>query len=205
MVCVCALFDLNQTCAELLPVIVKWGDDLRQELVCAQLLEQFQVRCASFLIVPTCNISKSVTHSRLMYVRLLYMYRLCGNKNNFHSLSDRELIIIYIQCIINCLHYYTYIVILYTSVVSTLTIKAQSKHSLPLPQVQAAGGRQRGWLNRAHHECSLTPPDQETEPGHLISRLFHKRIRKKGFETIPLLSAQLCGELCSVLPLLLLH
>ncbi len=135
-VCVCALFDLNQTCTELLPVIVKWGDDLRQELVCAQLLEQFQVRCASFLIVPTCNISKSVTHSRLMYVRLLYMYRLCGNKNNFHSLSDRELIIIYIQCIINCLHYYTYIMILYTSVVSTLTIKTiiiESKHSLSFP------------------------------------------------------------------------
>ena len=48
-VCVCVLFDLNQTCEELLPVIVKWGDDLRQELVCAQLLEQFQV---SFLYLP---------------------------------------------------------------------------------------------------------------------------------------------------------
>ena len=27
----------------LLSVIVKWGDDLRQELLCSQLLEQFRV------------------------------------------------------------------------------------------------------------------------------------------------------------------
>lgn len=34
---------LDSSFSGLLSVIVKWGDDLRQELLCSQLLEQFRV------------------------------------------------------------------------------------------------------------------------------------------------------------------
>ena len=34
---------LDSIVLELLSIIVKWGDDLRQELLCSQLLEQFRV------------------------------------------------------------------------------------------------------------------------------------------------------------------
>ena len=36
------MFSLIQYVSDLLAAIVKWGDDLRQELVCWQLLEQFK-------------------------------------------------------------------------------------------------------------------------------------------------------------------
>ena len=36
------IFFLIQYISDLLAAIVKWGDDLRQELVCWQLLEQFK-------------------------------------------------------------------------------------------------------------------------------------------------------------------
>ena len=37
------LVDILNSTSELLSVIVKWGDDLRQECLASQLLEQFKV------------------------------------------------------------------------------------------------------------------------------------------------------------------
>ena len=39
------LVDVLNSLSELLSVIVKWGDDLRQECLASQLLEQFKVCC----------------------------------------------------------------------------------------------------------------------------------------------------------------
>ncbi len=55
-VCLPKCVFLNQFLPELLPVIVKWGDDLRQELVCAQLLEQFQVRHAQCIVIAVSRV-----------------------------------------------------------------------------------------------------------------------------------------------------
>jgi phosphatidylinositol kinase/protein kinase (PI-3 family) len=43
MVNVSLWWSLTRNASELVSVIVKWGDDLRQELLCSQLLDQFRV------------------------------------------------------------------------------------------------------------------------------------------------------------------
>ncbi len=60
------VISLTVTLVELLSVIVKWGDDLRQEVLCSQLLQQFKVNISN--MYQTCVL---LEHDNSMCIREL--------------------------------------------------------------------------------------------------------------------------------------
>ena len=66
--CCQQVFVLNRA-SDLVSVIVKWGDDLRQELLCSQLLEQFRVCVYTHIpTLYTCTYTHACTYSIYMYM-----------------------------------------------------------------------------------------------------------------------------------------
>ena len=78
--------------SELVSVIVKWGDDLRQELLCSQLLEQFRVSGPHFDTKrDELTASMTVHACTVQLVIVIYVLsRLCGAKKRFLCGSDRK-------------------------------------------------------------------------------------------------------------------
>ena len=52
-------------------MIVKWGDDLRQELLCSQLLEQFKVGKTKIYVINSNNVDQSSVN---VHVCLLHLH-----------------------------------------------------------------------------------------------------------------------------------